>query len=414
MKRTLILAVLLALPAFAAQKDDDFRAAQAAANANKIEEAARLFCAIAKADPAFHNGEAAQDCKIYQDQVNRENARNEERYTDGVNFFNQGLLDNAEQKFRAIHSGPHLADAQNYLSSKIPAAKQQAAAQGAESAMSAKFEQAKEAFNNNAFTSAKSGFSQVASGSHQSEAQAYLQKIQQYEQFMQQGDSAAAGKNYQAAMSAYQNAANIKGDGPGDPNGKLSSVRMMASANAPQPQQQQQPQQIQPPPPRPVVSAVVAPTRKVDIQALLRKAQAAQRKRDYGSARGAYLAVLSEDSSNEQAHAGLDALPKDTVATGTEADVLLAKGIAEYYGGDFAKAEVHIGDYISNQGGKSALAYFYLATSKLTRYFLGGDNEKKLLAEAKEDFKKAKISSAFKPPEKMVSPKILKIFEETS
>ena len=211
MKRTLILAILLALPAFAAQKDDDFRAAQAAANANKIEEAARLFCAIAKADPAFHNGEAAQDCKIYQDQVNRENARNEERYTDGVNFFNQGLLDNAEQKFRAIHSGPHLADAQNYLSSKIPAAKQQAAAQGAESAMSAKFEQAKEAFNNNAFTSAKSGFSQVASGSHQSEAQAYLQKIQQYEQFMQQGDSAAAGTNYQAAMSAYQNAANIKG-----------------------------------------------------------------------------------------------------------------------------------------------------------------------------------------------------------
>ena len=102
------------------------------------------------------------------------------------------------------------------------------------------------------------------------------------------------------------------------------------------------------------------------------------------------------------------------MATGTEADVLLAKGIAEYYGGDFAKAEVHIGDYISNQGGKSALAYFYLATSKLTRYFLGGDNEKKLLAEAKEDFKKAKISSAFKPPEKMVSPKILKIFEETS
>ena len=227
---------------------------------------------------------------------------------------------------------------------------------------------------------------------------------------MQQGDSAAAGKNYQAAISAYQNAANIKGDGPGDPNGKLSSVRMMASANVPQPQQ---PQQIQPPP-RPVVSAVVAPTKKVDIQALLRKAQTAQRKRDYGSARGAYLAVLSEDSSNEQAHAGLDALPKDTVATGTEADVLLAKGIAEYYGGDFAKAEVHIGDYISNQGGKSALAYFYLATSKLTRYFLGGDSEKKLLAEAKEDFKKAKSSSNFKPPEKMVSPKILKIFEETS
>src|SRR2546430_7141866 len=55
--------------------------------------------------------------------------------------------------------------------------------------------------------------------------------FQQYEQFMQQGDSAAAGKNYQAAMSAYQNAANIKGDGPGDPNGKLSSVRKIGRAS---------------------------------------------------------------------------------------------------------------------------------------------------------------------------------------
>src|SRR5436189_190287 len=144
------------------------------------------------------------------------------------------------------------------------------AAQAAESAMNDKFERAKEAFNNNAFASAKNGFGQVTSGSHQAEAQAYLQKIQQYEQFMQQGESAAGGKNYQAAMSAYQNAANIKGDGHGDPNGKLSSVRMMSSASA---QPQQQPQQIQPPPPRPVVSAVVAPTKKVDIQALLRKAQ---------------------------------------------------------------------------------------------------------------------------------------------
>src|SRR5438477_7392964 len=154
MKRILILAVLLALPAFAAQKDDDFRAAQAAAGANKIEEAARLFCAIAKADPAFHNGEAAQDCKIYQDQVNRENARNEERYTDGVNFFNQGLLDNAEQKFRAIHSGTHLADAQNYLSSKIPAAKQQAAAQRAERPMTANSHQPKQALHNHPLPSA--------------------------------------------------------------------------------------------------------------------------------------------------------------------------------------------------------------------------------------------------------------------
>src|SRR5438105_9635421 len=123
---------LLALPALASQKDDDFVAAQAAANANRIEDAARLFCSLAKQDPNFRNGEAAQNCKIYQDQVNRENARNEERFTDGINFFNQGQFDNAANKFRAIHSGSHLAEAQDYLNNKIPAAKQ--AAQGAEAA----------------------------------------------------------------------------------------------------------------------------------------------------------------------------------------------------------------------------------------------------------------------------------------
>ena len=55
------------------------------------------------------------------------------------------------REFRAIKTGSHLADAQNYLTNKIPAAKQQAAAQGAESAMNSKFEAAKEAFNNVAF-----------------------------------------------------------------------------------------------------------------------------------------------------------------------------------------------------------------------------------------------------------------------
>ena len=82
--RPVALLLLLCLPAFASQKDDEFNAAQAAASASKIEEAARLFCSVAKADPAYRNGEAAQNCKIYQDQVNRENARNEERYNDGV------------------------------------------------------------------------------------------------------------------------------------------------------------------------------------------------------------------------------------------------------------------------------------------------------------------------------------------
>src|SRR5690242_244842 len=92
---TATAAALLTLPGLASQKDDHFAAAQAAANASHIEDAARLYCGVAKQDPGFRNGEAAQNCKIYQDQVNRENARAEERFNDGISFFNRGQFDDA-------------------------------------------------------------------------------------------------------------------------------------------------------------------------------------------------------------------------------------------------------------------------------------------------------------------------------
>lgn len=403
------------LPALAAQKDDDFKTAQAAANAGHIEDAARLFCSIAKQDPAYHGGEAAQNCKIYQDQINRENARNEERYTDGITFFNRGDYDGAEQKFRAIHTGPHLADAQDYLSSKIPAARKAAAAQGAEAAMNAKFDQGVQAFNNNAFSSAKGLFAQVTGGSHQADAQAYLQKMQQYEQFMQQGNAARDGKNFQGAIAAFQQAANIKGDGPGDPNGQMGLMRSMLAATPAPAQPQPAPVQAKP---AVVANAVVESNKpKLNIAKLLREAQTAERRGDIGVARGKYLAILSQDSGNAQAQAGLDALPKDSnQKAGAEADVMLARGLREFYSGKYEDAEVHIGDYIGVNGGKTALAYFYRGVSKLTRYYLRGEqvSDKHFFSEAKEDFQKAKKSSGFKPPDNMVSPKIMKVFDETS
>jgi hypothetical protein len=410
---TATAAALLTLPALASQKDDDFAAAQAAANANRIEDAAKLFCSLSKQDPGFRNGEAAQDCKIYQDQVNRENARNEERFTDGINFFNQGQFDNAANKFRAIHSGSHLAEAQDYLNSKIPAAKQ--AAQGAEAAnaMNAKFEQGVQAFNNNAFASAKGLFGQVSGGAHQGEAQSYLQRIQQYEQLMQQGDSDRGSKNYKAALDAYQQAANIKGDGPGGPNDKISVIRDLMAAASP----------VVPPPtqqtkPAVVANAVVESNKpKLDLKKLLRDAQVAQRRGDLGTARGKYLAVLSQDPNNAEAQSGLNGLPQNSnQQAGAEADTMLAKGIGEFYSGKYDDAESHIGAYLFVNGSKKGLAYFYRGVSKLTRYYLHGEQpgERALLNGAKDDFSSAKKSSGFRPPDNMVSPKIMKVFDAGS
>lgn len=404
---------LLALPLLASQKDDDFAAAQAAANANRIEDAARMFCSIAKEDPTFRKGEAAQNCKIYQDQVNRENARNEERFTDGINFFNQGQFDNSANKFRAIHSGPHLAEAQDYLNNKIPAAKQ--AAQGAEaaSAMNAKFDQGVQAFNNNAFANAKNLFGQVTSGAHQGEAQSYLQKIQQFEQLMQQGDNARRDKDYKTALDAYQQAANVKSDGPGDPGGKMSVVReMMAAAGTVAPPTT--PVQAKP---AVVANAVVESNKpKLDLKKLLREAQVAQRRGDLGTARGKYLAVLSQDPGNAEAQAGLNAIPQDnSQKAGAEADAMLSKAIGEFYSGQYDDSESNIGAYLFVNGSKKGLAYFYRGVSKLTRYYLHGEqpSEKALLSGAKDDFAKAKQNSV-KPPDNMVSPKIMKVFEQSS
>jgi outer membrane protein assembly factor BamD (BamD/ComL family) len=179
---------------------------------------------------------------------------------------------------------------------------------------------------------------------------------------------------------------------------------------------QQQPQPAQPQPTRPVVSAVVQPTKHLDVKKLLKEAEAAKRKGDYGTARGKYAAVLSEDPGNAEATAALASLPAPGAnqQASSDADVLLAKGIGEFYSGAYEDAEVHIKDYIGINGAKTPLAYFYRGASLLTRYYLHGEQDHHLLTEAQDDFKHAKKDSAFHPPDKLVSPKIIKVFEQTS
>jgi hypothetical protein len=129
------------------------------------------------------------------------------------------------------------------------------------------------------------------------------------------------------------------------------------------------------------------------------------------------MAILAENPGNAQAKAGLDSLPKDSNAVASaDADRMLANGIGEFYKGAYEDAEVHIKDYIELNGAKAALAYFYRAASKLTRYYLRGEkqDDRQLLQDAQSDFRMAKKAPGFNPPEKMVSPKIMKVFQSTS
>jgi hypothetical protein len=412
------LALVLCLPAWAGKKDDDYKAAQAAAAAGQNEDAMKLFCAVAKEDPNYKD--AKQNCDNIKTELLKEEGRNEGRYTDGVKAFDAGDYDQAEQKFRNIRSGQYLADAQNYLNVKIPQARKDAAARAAaaqssnDAAMNDKFNAAVQAYNGNNFGAAQSQFSQIT-GKHQADAQAYLAKIQQYNQAMQDGDNHAGNKDYKSAIDGYTQAMSIKGDGPGNPQGKIANMKSLLATNNTPPPVNYNPT----PTPTPhVVAAIVEPTRpKLDVDKLLREADAAKNKGDIGTAKGKYIAILAENPGNAQAKAGLESLPKDVnVVASADADRMLANGIGEFYKGDYEGAEVHIKDYIELNGAKAALAYFYRAASKLTRYYLRGEkqDDRQLLQDAQSDFRMAKKAPNFNPPEKMVSPKIMDLYKSTT
>ncbi len=433
--RWLMLAVALLLPpsVYAAKKDDLYKQAQAAVNAGRVGEAARLFCEVAKEDAGYKD--AKTNCTIYSQEAERENKRSEERFQEGLKAFQDKRWDDAEQKFKNVRSGPRLEEARQYLNSRIPNAKaaEVKAAEGAavEKVMAQRFDQGVQAYQRNDFGGAKSALGGV-SGSKEGEAKNYLNKIREYEQAMNEGDRLAAAQNYRGAMGSYSEAATIKGDGPGDPRSKASQMEKAMAAAAATPTTtttttpDPTPTPVKPPPTtttRPVEAAIKEPTRpQVDVARLLREAQAAKDKGDISSARGKYLAILSAEPNNRQVQAALASLPKETgtqapKAATSEADVLLATAIGEFYKGSYDDAEFHLRLYIENNGGKSALGNFYLGVSRLTRYFLRGakPDDRKLMDDGLEAFKLAKKTASFRAPgERYLSPKILKMYQDAT
>ena len=424
----LLAALLIAVPAFAG-KDDDYKAAQAAAGAGKAEEAARLFCQL---DPGFKD--AKMMCDIMKKEAQKEIQKNEDRFQEGLKAFNEKRYDDAKQKFQNVRTGPRADEARQYVNSKIPGAiaaqEREASAGAAEAAQSQKFEQGVQAFNRNDFNGARGLFSQVTSGNHAGDAQNYLNRMKQFESAMGEGDRLAAAKNYKAAQGSYNEAATLKGDGPGDPRGKASQMANLASGSTTAPPvttttatTTKPPVTTTPTPPitrAPVAAAVKEPSKpKVDVSKLLDEAEAAKGRGDIASAKSKYIAVLAADEKNVQAKVGLESLPKETGPAerkaSSEADVMLAKGIREYYQGLFEKAEVHIDDYLNVNGSKTGLSHFYMGASKLTRFYLSGERDSGLKRDAEAAFRLAKQTAGFKPPgESFVSPKILKAYQDVS
>src|ERR1041384_3354669 len=107
MRSKMLIALLLlsTVPAFAGRKEDLQKQIQAAAASRKLDDAARATCELAQIDNSRKS-----DCEVAKAEAAAEEKRNEARFNDGVNFFNQGAFDDAEQKLKNIRFGSHYSE----------------------------------------------------------------------------------------------------------------------------------------------------------------------------------------------------------------------------------------------------------------------------------------------------------------
>jgi hypothetical protein len=91
----------------------------------------------------------------------------------------------------------------------------------------------------------------------------------------------------------------------------------------------------------------------------------------------------------------------------------LRAGLQAYFQGNLEEAERSLSAYLSHNGQKQALAYFFRGAAHSTRYFLSGETDSQQKELAVADFRAVKQRAGqFQPPQKYVSPKILEFYSE--
>lgn len=374
---------------------------------HRTDLAADYICEAAKTDASLQG-----TCTSNRQQVEVQLQKFEQKYNDGMKAVQEARFDDAKTAFRTIYFGDYHDRAQDMLN-KIPALEQQAKnnQQAVDSAQRQETDDAKHiadglnAFENGDFATAKSSFRNVQ-GTKKVEAQGWLNKIAQYEQAMNEAQQAEAQKNYDVAKQKYGIAASIKGNGPGNPTARISTLdTLLRQAQT----QQANNRQNTPPPPRQVEPAKP----KVDVAKSLRDAKRLSVSGDTRGARKLYLEVLQAEPANAEALAGMEELNKK--AGSSDVDAMLAEGIRAFYSGAYSDAEESLKFYLISKGSKVGLAKFYRGAVKLTRFYLDSKPDNALYDDAVQEFKDAKQVSGFTPPDaKYISPKILKVYEQAS
>ena len=397
------------------KKDELYQKAKAAEDAQNADEAARYYCEVAAMDVSYRDAKSM--CNVLTEESKRLRTHSDQRFDDGVAMFQRGALEDAERAFKNVVSGPHVAEAQQYLG-KIKTAKQAATAAAftAEQAANANFERGSQAFQQNDFLSARNYLKQVT-GKYAGEATLLLQQMSRYDQDISNGDSAAEAGNLQSALNSYQDAAAIKRDGPGSPMSKSAQLEVTIAAR-------QKPAGTMTVPHVPQGEGGL---NLKSVDATLEEAAAARSRGDLKLAKEKYQEVIVAEPSNMKAIRALASIDggrkpaggADPIkaAAAAHAEALLATGLREFYAGNYESSEIRLQDYLNTDGSKKALAQFFLGASKITRYYLNGaqSGDHKLLTEAQIDFRLAAETPKFSPPSTdYVSPLILEAYSDST
>ena len=411
----MFLALLLAAPlAFADKNDDTYAKGQKAVNDGDSVAASNAFCSL----PADFKDAGAQ-CAQYKPLAEKKLNLYKLNYSNGMQALQSGDYATAETEFKKVKYGEYAEQAKQRLV-EIPGLKQKAAdaanAANANAAlegqMKSKLDAGTNAWNSGDFNSAKADLGTVT-GSHQSEAQAILGKIRNYENAMQQGNGFMAAKDYNAAKNSFADAMRINPSGPGNPADMMAKAAVAASAPVPNTNPAANTTATaKPPQPKP----------QVDVNAYLESARKLIAKNQFAKARTYVEEVLRQERGNREATDLLTQINANdtTVAQAGGADKTLSGIIQSFYQdtsvNNFSDTEDQLKFYLFSKGksGKAGLANFYLGASMLSRFYLSGGIDQNLKRDALSKFKAAKAIDGFNAPDKFVSPKIMKAFQEAS
>lgn len=423
------LLIVLALSSIAfAQEDQKAKLLEQAAiaeHSGKLEAAEIAYCALAKLDKEY-----AAQCKLYSDVAEKERQRDLERLDTAKTAVLEHNFERARQQFSSVKTERAQAEAQDWLDNKLPAAQrewQQVQEQQRQKQQIAnKINQAKQAIGNHDYLTAKDLLNTIDTPESRSlltqisDQQEKMRAQQQYDQLVQSGDDSLSRGRLSEALGSYRKAVAMS-QATEELRKKIddTQAKLSAASNG-------------------TISGEVIDGShhpisgaSVVVGAGSGVGQSAYSGADgsfkiTGIAPGSYLVTASKNGRELESR-------RIAVAAAEEVNVVLTGGggssgaatsdisslvraISTFYRDspdDLRHAEWMLENYVA-VGKRQALSQFYLGAARLSRYYLAGAkaDDGELLRRAQDAFRRAKAISDFHPP-KDISPRILKVYEET-